>query len=119
MAQERPTNPVGSKILYEDDVVRIWDATVEPGGTLPVHFHDLDYVTVTLTEGDVEAHEADGTVRAGHRVVGDIQVTKVGTGQEHVLKNTGTTPYRNRIIELKQHGLTSVPAVNVNISADA
>ena len=50
---------------------------------------------------------------------GDVQVTKVGTGQTHVLKNVGTAPYRNRIIELKQHGLTDVPAVNVNISGDA
>lgn len=119
MAHDHSSNPVGSSILYEDDVVRVWDATVEPGGTLPIHFHDLDYVTVTLTEGDVEAHEADGTVRSGHRYIGDVQVTKVGTGQTHVLKNVGTTPYRNRIIELKQHGLTNVPAVNVNISGES
>lgn len=117
MSHDHPSNPVGSKILYEDDVVRVWDATVEPGGTLAIHFHDLDYVTVALTEGDIEAHEADGTVRASHRLVGDIQVTKVGTGQTHSLKNVGTTPYSNRIIELKQHGLTDVPAKNVNISA--
>jgi quercetin dioxygenase-like cupin family protein len=109
------TNPVGSTILFEDDQVRVWDATVAPGETLPIHFHDLDYVTVALTEGDVEVYEADGTIRKGHRQPGDVQVTKVGTGQTHVLKNVGTAPYRNRIIELKQHGLSDGAPENISL----
>jgi len=108
-------NPVGSTILFEDDQVRVWDATVAPGETLPIHFHDLDYVTVALTEGDVEVYEADGTIRTGHRQAGDVQVTKVGTGQTHVLKNIGTAPYRNRIIELKQHGLSTGAPENISL----
>jgi quercetin dioxygenase-like cupin family protein len=115
MAHGEEMHPVGSKILFEDDQVRIWDAEVAPGETLPIHFHDLDYVTVTLTEGDVEVTEADGTIRGGHRMPGDVQVTKVGTGQTHVLKNVGTAPYRNRIIELKQHGLSTSEAVNISL----
>lgn len=116
MTQDETLHPVGSKILFEDEKVRVWEAEVAPGETLPIHFHDLDYVTVTLTEGDVEVYEADGTVRRGHRVPGDVQVTKVGSGQKHVLKNVGTAPYRNRIIELKQHGLTDGPPQNINLS---
>jgi quercetin dioxygenase-like cupin family protein len=115
MTHEEGMNPVGSKILFEDDQVRIWDAEVAPGESLPIHFHDLDYVTVTLTEGDVEVYEADGTVRGGHRMTGDVQVTKVGAGQTHVLKNVGTTPYRNRIIELKQHGLSAGAPENISL----
>src|SRR3954468_9826145 len=67
MADDAASNPVGSKVLFEDDNVRVWEADVAPGDTLPIHFHDLDYVTVALTEGDVEVYEADGTVRTGHR----------------------------------------------------
>ena len=100
MADDAASNPVGSKILFEDENVRVWEADVAPGDTLPIHLHDLDYVTVALTEGDVEVYEADGTVRTGHRMPGDVQVTKVGSGQTHVLKNVGTEPYVNRIIEL-------------------
>jgi quercetin dioxygenase-like cupin family protein len=114
MSSKEALNPVGSKILFEDDQVRVWEAEVAPGETLPIHFHDLDYVTVTLTEGDVEVYEADGTVRRGHRVPGDVQVTKVGSGQTHVLKNVGTGPYRNRIIELKQHGLSQGAPENIS-----
>ena len=117
MTHDEPMNPVGSKILFEDDQVRVWEAVVAPGETLPIHFHDLDYVTVTLTEGDVEVYEADGTVRRGHRVPGDVQVTKVGSGQTHVLKNVGTGPYVNRIIELKQHGLSDGAPENIALPA--
>ena len=113
MADDQEMHPVGSKILFEDAHVRIWEATVNPGATLPIHFHDLDYVTVTLTEGDVEVYEADGTVRRGHRVPGDVQVTKVGGGQTHVLKNVGTGPYVKRIIELKRHGLSEGAPENI------
>jgi quercetin dioxygenase-like cupin family protein len=115
MADDQHMHPVGSSILFEDDQVRVWDAEVAPGETLPIHFHDLDYVTVTLTEGDVEVTEGDGTIRGGHRMPGDVQVTKVGTGQTHVLKNVGSAPYRNRIIELKQHGLSTGEAVNISL----
>jgi quercetin dioxygenase-like cupin family protein len=115
MAQNEAMNPVGSRILFEDDQVRIWDAEVAPGETLPIHLHDLDYVTVALTEGDVEVYEADGTVRSGHRMPGDVQVTKVGSGQKHVLKNVGTATYRNRIIELKQHGLSEGAPENISL----
>ena len=113
MADDQTMHPVGSTILFEDDQVRIWEAVVAPGEALPIHFHDLDYVTVTLTEGDVEVYEADGTIRRGHRVPGDVQVTKVGSGQTHVLKNVGSGPYVNRIIELKRHGLSEGSPENI------
>lgn len=116
MAQEEQLHPVGSAILFEDEQVRIWEAEVAPGETLPIHVHDLDYVTVTLTEGDVEVYEADGTVRQGHRVPGDVQVTRVGSGQKHVLKNVGAAPYRNRIIELKMYGLADGAPTNINFT---
>jgi len=119
MANDETLYPVGSKILFEDERVRIWEAEVGPGETLPIHLHDLDYVTVTLTEGDIEVYEADGTIRKGHRLPGDVQVTTVGGGQKHVLKNVGSQTFRNRIIEMKQHGLTSGPPVNVTVPAES
>ena len=118
MSQEETLHPVGSTILFEDDTVRVWDATVEPGETLPIHLHDLDYVTVALTEGDVEVLEAHGTIRRGHRMPGDVQVTLVGSGQRHVLKNVGTATYRNRIIELKTHRSNGDDPVNISLPAN-
>jgi beta-alanine degradation protein BauB len=95
--------PVGSRVLFEDDAVRIWELEVGPGETFPMHHHALDYVTVTLTESDVEAHAADGTVRPAHHQVGDFRVAHVGpAGETHELRNVGRGVFRNRIIELKR-----------------
>src|SRR3954469_11093094 len=117
MTHDETLHPVGSSILFEDDQVRVWEAEVAPGETLPIHLHDLDYVTVTLTEGDIEVYEADGEVRSGHRLLGDVQVTRVGAGQKHELKNVGTRPFRNRIIELKEHGLADGAPTNISVPA--
>ena len=61
---ERPElRPIASRVLYEDDEVRIWDQRIEAGETLGRHRHDCDYVIVTVEGGgpiDVEFHDGTG-----------------------------------------------------------
>jgi hypothetical protein len=102
MSQKRELGPVGSRVLFENEWVRVWEIEVAPGDTLAMHHHTLSYVTVSLDEADLEAREDNGTVRRNHRVLGDIQVTDVGKGQIHELQNVGQTHYRNRLIEFKK-----------------
>lgn len=104
MSESVGQQPVGSRVLFENDRVRVWELEAAPGEVFPMHHHSLDYVTVALTEGDVEVREANGEVRGGHREVGDIRVAAVGDGEVHELRNVGTTVYRNRIVELKERG---------------
>ena len=94
--------PVASRVLFENEWVRVWELEVGPGETFPLHHHRLNYVTISLAEADLEAHEKDGTVHKNHRGVGDIQVTDVRDGQIHELRNVGTTQYKNRLIEFKK-----------------
>lgn len=107
MASQQATemHPIGSQILYEDDQLRIWEVAAGPGEAFPQHFHTLDYVTVSITEADIEVHEADGRIIRHHRVPGDYLVTHVGDGQLHELRNVGSTPYRNRLIEFKTRAI--------------
>ena len=42
---------VGSKVLFENERVRIWEFKLEPGETGNLHRHALDYVLVQI-EGD-------------------------------------------------------------------
>ncbi len=101
MSQQHDQPGVGSRVLYENEWVRVWELELGPGETFPRHHHTLKYVTVALGEADLEAHEIDGTVHRNHRTLGDIQVTDVAAGQIHELRNVGKTAYRNRIIEFK------------------
>ncbi len=63
MAEERERRPIATRILYEDDEVRIWDQRIDAGETLGRHRHDHDYVIVTVEGGgpiDVEFHDGSG-----------------------------------------------------------
>jgi beta-alanine degradation protein BauB len=118
MTRQDASDAVGSRILFEDEKVRVWELVVGPGETFPFHHHTLDYVTISLDEADLEAHEADGTVRRNHRVPGDVQLTRVGPGQQHELRNVGSSVYRNRIVEFKVPlGLPTDATSNVQLSA--
>ncbi len=45
---------VGSRVLFEDDNVRIWDMKLEPGEASALHRHDHDYYLIIL-QGDLVA----------------------------------------------------------------
>tara|TARA_Y100000590_G_C15196673_1_gene817108 strand:- start:256 stop:423 length:168 start_codon:yes stop_codon:yes gene_type:complete len=41
--------PIATKIVYEDDYVRVWNQIVPVGGTIEKHEHTYDYFLVNLT----------------------------------------------------------------------
>ena len=43
--------PIATRILYEDDDVRIWDQRLAPGESTAAHHHENDYALVDV-EGD-------------------------------------------------------------------
>jgi predicted metal-dependent enzyme (double-stranded beta helix superfamily) len=91
--------PVGQEVLLENDHVRIWHITLQPGETQPLHHHGLPYVVVA-----VQGAKSVITSRDGDRI--DI-VEETGSvvfrepGQTHMLTNVGDTVYVGRIVELK------------------
>ena len=91
--------PIGNRILFENDVVRVWALEVEPGRNKGLHRHDLPYVIVPLTAGRIEIESIDGTVYRPDETVGDAIWRDAG--EVHDLRNLGDTTYRNVLIELK------------------
>ena len=90
---------VGQDVLLENDHVRVWHITLQPGETQPLHHHGLPYVVVA-----VQGAQSIITTGDGERI--DI-VEETGSvvfrepGQTHMLTNIGDTVYVGRIIELK------------------
>jgi len=52
----------GSKKIFENDRVIVWDYTWTPGEATPMHFHDKDAVVVFLEDGDLKSTTVDGQV---------------------------------------------------------
>ena len=91
---------VGSRILFENDRVRVWEIRLDPGEESAVHEHTLDYLMVQI-DGDRMAgvSEPDSTY-----VEGDIQpgtVLYAERGGIERARNVGARPYHEVIIELK------------------
>lgn len=94
--------PVGSRILFENDLVRVWEVSLEPGEHLPLHHHVLPYLIVTIEAAHVRVVENDGQTYEPIDVPGSV--TFRDAGQLHELQNISTRRYVNRLVEIKQPG---------------
>ncbi len=98
-------HPIATRVLYEDDQVRIWDQRLAPGEVLKAHRHEHDYLLCDVA-GDVI--EADTLPGSQGDFEGHIELP-VERGRTHFIKkggvewarNNGKMPYRSILIEYK------------------
>src|SRR5438132_1605619 len=50
--------PIGDYVMFENDRVRVWDFKVEPGKSKGWHRHELPYVIIPMTDGEIELESA-------------------------------------------------------------
>ena len=99
--------PVATKVLYEDDRVRVWDQRIEPGASTGPHHHALPYALVTIdgtsldvlpVPGHPMAHGEDRlSVALEDRSAG---ILAEGSVEEAI--NTGDRLYRAILVEFKE-----------------
>ena len=94
---------VADTLLYEDEKVKIWQMTLEPGQASDLHHHACDYY-LCISSGDKIAgvmREEDG----GAIFVSDLpergNTVPVDKGRTEWALNIGSVAYREVLIELK------------------
>jgi quercetin dioxygenase-like cupin family protein len=92
--------PVGTRVIFENDRVRVWEIELAPGETLPMHFHELDYIVVALADGPTTVEWGDGRRETTSHTPGET--TWRSAPHVHALRNDSPRPYFNRLIELKK-----------------
>ena len=93
---------VGSKLLFENDRVRVWDLTLAPGESTGKHRHTEDYLYVVIGGGSLQGIDADGTKGEPRQMAdGDVRWRDVDGEDIHEAVNTGDTPWRNIIVDVK------------------
>jgi len=109
---------VGSKVVFEDDRVKIWEFHLAPGEQTPVHTHELDYVFYVIDGSTLEVFDAEGQfVMPLEFANGDVLPLRlegdelVVVGNEalrvpatHSARNAGEALYREVLIETKPPG---------------
>ncbi len=93
---------VGTKLLFENDQVRVWDLRLEPGESTGLHRHESDYLYVVIGDGELQGRDANGHVRPAEKMKdGDVRYRKIDGEDIHEAVNVGKTTWRNIIVELK------------------
>ncbi len=57
------SSEVGTKLLFENDRVRVWDLCLEPGESTGLHRHEFDYFYVVIGGGALQGKHADGSTK--------------------------------------------------------
>ena len=101
-----PTD-IATKLLFENDRVRVWEARLEPGEEFPNHMHAYDYVQVMI-EGDKVAAQIDpssaGTWEGHDYVEAEVEnglTIWAEKGSAHSMTNVGKKPFYEILVELK------------------
>jgi predicted metal-dependent enzyme (double-stranded beta helix superfamily) len=104
---ERKLGDVATRMLFENDRVRVWEMDLAPGESSDVHEHTLDYLLIQL-EGDkiagVFEEDTKGAYPPG-TVEGDVMpgnAIYIEKGGVETAKNTGSERYREILVELKE-----------------
>ena len=95
---------VADYVLYEDDDVRIWEMTLEPGEHSALHHHQLDYYLIIMS-GDLVAavSRKDDPVKSFVGVVPPQGNTvRVPKGAIEWAWNVGEQTYHEVLVELKR-----------------
>jgi predicted metal-dependent enzyme (double-stranded beta helix superfamily) len=101
---ERVLGDVGSRLLLENERVRVWELTLEPGEESHLHQHTLDYVLIQVAGDRIAGvFEADS---ANHQGVVEADVTPgsamfLTRGDVATARNIGTKPFHEIVVELK------------------
>lgn len=91
---------VGQAIVFENEQVRVWEITLEPGQNQAWHHHHNPYLVIAIEAADNRIDPLHGgEPRLVHELAGGVVYRE--PGEIHMLTNRGTTRYRSRLIELK------------------
>ena len=111
---------VGTKVIYEDAQVKVWNFTLAPGETTSMHRHDCSYHFVAIQPTELEVYgasgarlfsfQAQGTL--GFSIEGEelVQDAPVGSDESfrpirvpriHAARNIGAANYYEILFESK------------------
>jgi quercetin dioxygenase-like cupin family protein len=75
------------EIQLENDRFRVTKWTIDPGGAIPMHRHEYEYVVVPLVTDTMNVVTADGDEIIAELVAGQSYTRPAGS--EHTVENRG------------------------------
>jgi len=107
---------VGTRKVFENEDVILWEFFLEPGDKTQVHAHTRDYVFYVTAGSTLKVYDSDG-VEIGEfplstgavmafKLQGDQLVVdgeeRITVPATHATQNVGDAPYKEILVELKR-----------------
>jgi quercetin dioxygenase-like cupin family protein len=112
---DRPLGNVATKLLFENDLVRVWEMRLGPGERSDRHRHDLPYLMCVVEGSRVDA-EIEGTGRV-EIPVQPGSVLFVPPGATETAINASGRLFREILIELKSPVTSGLKPTFANVPA--
>ena len=112
---DRPLGNVANKLLFENELVRVWEMELAPGERSDRHRHDLPYLLCVL-----EGSRVDAEVEGSGRIELPVQagsVFFVPPGATETAINPTRERFREILIELKQPSTGEAKLAVANVPA--
>jgi hypothetical protein len=100
-----PLGPIGTKVLFENEHIRVWSVELPGKGHQPLHEHEHPYLIVPVSEGKALMRWEDGREREITDVLGNV-VYREANGGPHELFNLEATKFHSILVEIKAGGMT-------------
>jgi hypothetical protein len=101
---DAPLGGVGTKLLHEDDRVRIWEMRLAPGEESPAHRHELEHILVVIDGDRIAAVPHVQSPPGTEYFVAEVQpgnFYRQPRGGVEVARNVGDRTFHEILIELK------------------
>jgi len=96
---------VGTRLLFENERVRVWDLQLAPGESTGLHRHTCDYLYVAIGDGVLQSVDGQGNRREPMPMRdGEVRFRRIEDEDVHAAENVGDGPWRNIVVELKNQG---------------
>jgi quercetin dioxygenase-like cupin family protein len=100
MSESTPVSgDVATRLIFENERVKVWEMLLEPGEASDRHTHTMDYLLCILEGESVDADRDDGT--SFHLPVQTGDVFYIPSGATETATNRSDKRYREILIELK------------------
>jgi quercetin dioxygenase-like cupin family protein len=96
----KPLGPIGTKVLLENEHIRVWSVELSPKGHQPLHEHEHPYLVVAVTAGKAVMRWEDGREREIVDELGKV-IYREASGGPHELFNLEDTKFHSVLVEIK------------------
>ena len=98
---ENEYGPVATRMIFDNDDVRVWEMDLAPGGVCGLHHHTMDYVLFILSGANVGAQSPGGRKMIPFPVKARATYFVPAGGIESA-HNMGATRFFEALFELKR-----------------